>query len=500
MENKVEEEIILEENLEELPKTEEKTKQKKKVLKNIVMVAIGNIFTILAGVLVGFLVPKMMVNGDTNIDYGYYKIFTLYFGYIGLFHFGFADGVLLLYAGKNFEDLDVKRFRCFTKFFLVFQTLVALVILLIDLPFIKTEYGFIFAFISINLLAGNITEYYQQVSTATGRFKELSLRNIIKATLNSIIVLVLYILYKTGGLSYLQYQVYIYFFTAVAWAISIWYIIRYRNITFGKGAKLKECLPEIKKFYIVGIPLLISTFVSNFVLNIDRQCVSIFFSTETYASYAFAYNMLQLITTATGAVSIVLFPTLKKFSEEKLKATYNSFIAIVLMFVGLCLLSYFPLHLIVTTFLDKYTDSLPIFQVILPGLVISSAISLIMFNYYKSLNKSFAYFIISVVVLGISVLANIAAYYIFKKPLAISIASLVVMAIWYLITEIVLTRTWKINTLKNILYVVLIITAFFLITIFIDNIFLSGFAYLGAYLLITILFYFKLIKNKFSLK
>ena len=206
MENKVEEEIVLEENLEGLPKTEEKEEQPKRVLKNIVMVAIGNMFTILAGVLVGFLIPKMMVNGDTNIDYGYYKIYTLYFGYIGLFHFGFCDGVLLLYAGKNFEDLDKERFRCFTKFFLVFQTLVALVILLIALPFIKTEYGFIFAFIAINLLAGNITEYYQQICQATGRFKELSLRNIIKATMNSIIIVVLYILFKTNTLSYLQYH------------------------------------------------------------------------------------------------------------------------------------------------------------------------------------------------------------------------------------------------------------------------------------------------------
>ena len=493
----------LEENnqmVEETSKTEQNVEQPKKVVKNIVMVAIGNIFTILAGVLVGFLVPKMMVNGDTNIDYGYYKIFTLYFGYIGLFHFGFCDGILLLYAGKEFNSLDKQRFRCFTKFFLVFQTLVSLVILLGALPFIKTEYGFIFSFISINLLAGNITEYYQQISTATGRFKELSFRNIIKATMNSIIVVVLYILFKTNVIDFLKYQIYIYCFTAVSWSITIWYIIRYRGITFGRSAKLKDCLPEIRKLYLVGIPLLISNFVSNFILNIDRQFVSMLFPTETYASYAFAYNMLQLITTATGAVSIVLFPTLKKFSEEKLKLHYNSFISIVVMFVGFCLLSYFPLHLIVTTFLDKYNDSLPIFQVILPGLIISSAISMIMFNYYKSLNKSVAYFVISVIILALSAGANLIAFFIFKKPLAISIASLIVMAIWYLITEIVLTRSWKINTIKNILYIILIITAFFLITIFIDNIYLSGFAYLGAYIVITALFYFKLIKNKFKLK
>lgn len=480
--------------------TEQPSEQPKKVVKNIIVVAFGNICTILAGVLVGFLVPKMMINGDTNIDYGYYKIFQLYYGYIGLFHFGFCDGFLLLYAGKKYDELNKERFRTLVKFFLAFQIIVSLIVLVVALPFVKTEYGFIFAFLSVNLLAGNITEFYQQICQATGRFKELSLRNIIKAILNSVIVIALYALYKTNVIDFLKYQIYIYCFTAVNWFLAIWYIIRYREITFGRSVKLKECLSEIKKFYVVGIPILISRLVSVFILNIDRQFVSILFSTETYASYAFAYNMLQLITIATGAVSIVLFPTLKKFSEDKLKSHYNSFISIVVIFSGLCLLAYFPLHVIVTTFLDKYVDSLPIFQVILPGVIMSSAISMIMLNYYKSLNKSFTYFIISIIILVLSTLANLIAYFIYKTPLSISIASLIVMSIWYLVTEFILTKNWKIKTIKNICYIVLVVTAFFLITIFVDNIYLSGVCYLGAYLVLTLVFYFKLIKNKFRIK
>ena len=52
-------------------------KSGKKIGKNIIKVAVSNLFTILAGVLVGFIIPKMM--GTT--DYGYYKIFTLYIFY-----------------------------------------------------------------------------------------------------------------------------------------------------------------------------------------------------------------------------------------------------------------------------------------------------------------------------------------------------------------------------------------------------------------------------------
>ncbi len=479
-------------------KPDEKEDQPKRVLKNIVMVAIGNLCTILAGILVGFLVPKMMVNGDSNIEYGFYKIFTLYLGYIGIFHLGFCDGILLVFVGKKYEELNKEQFRCYTRFFLVFETLIAAIILLGALPFFNSEYGFIFTFIAINLLGGNITEYYQQISQATGRFKELSLRNIIKAVLNSLIILVLYVMFKTNVINYLQFRIYIYFTTIVQWAISIWYIIRYRDITFGKAVKLKNELPNIKKLFIIGIPLLIANLVSGLILTIDRQFVSLLFNEEVYASYAFAYNMLNLITTATAAISIVLYPTLKRLNVERLKKNYNKFIAIISIFVGFCIVSYFPLHFIVTTWLDKYSESLPIFKVIMPGLMLSSCISMIMFNYYKTLGLSTKYFVISVIVLGLSILANVIAYLIYKTPIAISIASVIVMGIWYIITEFTLIRKWKINPLKNLIYIILIMTSFYLITYLIENIFIGFGIYLLVYVSLTVLFYFKLLKSKFK--
>ncbi len=470
----------------------------KKVIKNIFIVVFGNICTILAGVLVGFLIPKIMQNGDSTIDYGFYKIYTLYFGYIGLFHFGFCDGILLMFAGKKYEDLEKEKIRCYTKFFIIFQFIISLFILIPSIFYINTEYGFIFLFIGINLFSGNITEYYQQICQATGRFKELSLRNIIKALLNSIIIMVLFILWKISVIDYLKFQIYIYCVTFVGWAITIWYIFNHRDITFGKSIKIKDALPMIKKFYIIGIPLLISNFVSNFILNIDRQFVSILFPTETYATYAFAYNMLQLITTATGAISLVLFPTLKRFSEDKLKNHYNYFISIVIMFVGLCLISYFPLYVIVIHWLEGYSSSLPIFQIILPGLILSSTINMIMFNYYKALGKSTIYFINSLIILLLSIAADFVAYFVFKTTLSISIASVIVMVLWYFITDIYLVKKWKINTIKNFIYIALIITSFLLSTYLISNIYLSGVIYLICYIIISFIFYFKLIKNKFK--
>ena len=60
-------------------------------IKDSISIISSNIFLLLSGVLNGIILPKIM--GVTQ--YGYYKVFSLYAGYIALLHFGFVDGMLL---------------------------------------------------------------------------------------------------------------------------------------------------------------------------------------------------------------------------------------------------------------------------------------------------------------------------------------------------------------------------------------------------------------------
>ncbi len=504
----IQEEVILNEeekvnNEEEvqnnLPKEPSKD-QPKKVLKNIIKVGISNVFTLIAGILVGFIIPKLMTNGDSTVDYGYYKTFTLYLLYVGLFHFGFCDGIYLIYGGKSFDDLEKDRFRTYSKFFIIFQLIITLIITSVAMCFVNNDYGFIFVFLGINLLAENVTNYYQIISQVTGRFNELSIRNIVKSSLTIIAVVALYILFKVNVINYLQYQIYIVIVSGISLLLSLWYVFTYRDITFGKSKKLSTEMPTILKFFKVGFPLLIANLIVNLILNIDRQFVQILFDKEIYSTYAFAYNMLNLITNATAAISIVLYPTLKRFDSERLKTHYNYFISIIVMFIGFCMAAYYPLCFIVVHFLDKYQPALIIFRLIFPGIILTSSITMIMLNYYKALGDSKTYFIISIIALALSFIANLIAYLWFRTTTAISVASVIVIGIWYIIAEFMLIRKWKINPIKNICYIVIIVSIFYLISFNIDNHPLGFVVYLASYLVVTLLFYFKTIRSKFRIK
>lgn len=466
----------------EISKEVNTNSQDQKIVKNVAMVAFSNILTILAGVLAGFLIPKIM--GVT--DYGYYKIFSLYIGYVGFFHFGLIDGIYLFFAGRSYKELEREKFRFFTKLMFFSQGIITVVITLVALCFVNYSYGFIFLFVALYLFSNNITNYYQFVSQMTFRFKELTVMNIIRSVLLSLSVLGLFVGYKWLDFGLIHYQIYLIIFTVINYLLVIGYIIIYREISFGKSCKFRGQKRLVRELICLGFPLLLANIVGNLILNIDRQFVSILFDTETYAIYAFAYNMLSLVTTAVAAISTVLYPSLKGKDEEELKVSYPNLSGIMLIVVAFCLLAYFPLVLIVNGFLPQYINSLVFFQVIFPGLLFNTAVTVVMTNYYKSLGLVKNYFIKSVIILVLSFLFNLGAYLMFKTPLAISTASVIVMLIWYLITEYTLVKRWHFNFLINFIYVILIGSSFYLITYLVTNIYLAGLLYLSCFCLFTL--------------
>ena len=455
-----------------------------KVIRNILKVAGSNIFKLLSGVLVGFLIPKIL--GVT--EYGHYKTFTLYATYVGLFHFGIIDGIYLKYGGYSFEELDKSNFRFYSRFFILLEAIIMIFIFCFSFIFLKGTLLFTFLCLSIYLFFMNLTSYYQIISQITGRFNELSFRNIIQSILTIISVIILYVIYNFGGIS-ISYKVYTVISILIIALLSFWYMYTYKSITFGNAEKTHK-KREILYFMRTGFPLTIANLSSSLIINLDRQFVNILFDTDKYAIYAFAYSLLSLVTTATSAISVVIYTTLKRTKDHSLKENYNKLVSIILGIVFCMILTYYPLCFIVDHFLDKYHDSLIIFRIIFPGLAVSSVITIIMHNYYKVLNKSFNFFVKSLIILGISFIANILAYLLFKSTISISISSIFVIVIWYFFVERLFIKHYKIKCLKNTLYLIISIIAFYIVTS-INNYYIGFCVHILTYLIITLFFYSK---------
>lgn len=454
-----------------------------RTIKNIVGVTLSNLCILVSGVFVSFIIPKVL----GVLQYGYYKTFTLYANYIGILTFGISEGLYLKYSGTKYQDLNKEKIRTISLIFFAFEIIAAIFILFLAF-FLTNENRIIFIFLSIYMLEMNLTTYYQYIAQMTLRFKDYSFRNIIRASLTILSCLIMVLIYFNNGKNSVSFIYYLYFTVGISTVLLLIYIFKFKDITFGKHENIASVKEDLLIFFKIGFPFLIANLCSTLILNIDRQFVLYLFETETYSIYAFAYNMISLITVCTSAISTVIFPSIKKKENLDIKEEYPQLVKIVLIFVAFMIISYFPLVLIVNWFLPQYSDSLIIFRIVLPGIAISSVITVVMQNFYKLLNKNTLFFIKNIFILILSVLLNILAYIIFKNTFAISIASIITIIIWYIVCEFYLIKNYKIAYQKNLIYALTILIGFYLITI-INNIYFSCLCYLMFYCFITFIFY-----------
>lgn len=462
--------------------------RKHKTVFSIAKVTFSNVLTMLSGIFVGLILPKII--GVT--DYGYYKTFSLYISYVGLFHFGIEDGIYLKYGGKDLSELEETKFHFYTLFLVFVEGMISLIILGVSCLWLSGDLRFIFIFVAIYLFTINIGNYYQFVSQITERFTELTIIGVIRSVLTIISVVMLWLLTRYGGYS-VNYKIYIVCVVAISATVLTVYTLIYRRLTFGRIIPWKEGLHDMGYFIKIGLPLMVANLCSTLLLTIDRQFVNILFDTDTYAVYAFAYNLLSLITTATSAISVVLFPIIKRFDTEKLSTNYSKTISLIMIFVSACLLVYFPICPFIEWFLPQYSGSLIIFRVILPGLVGDAAVSIIMHNYYKAMGQNLRFFIISVIILVLAIAADFVAYFIFKNMISISIVSVLVILVWYMACEAFFIKKFHVPWVKNLLFMLCCMAAFYGITE-IPNIYIGFAVYLVSFIIIFITFYLKEIK------
>ena len=205
-----------------------------KTLKSIIGVALSNCTTIVSGLVVGFLIPKIL----SIEDYGMYKTFSLYTTYIGFFSMGIIDGIVLDYGGKDYGQLKRIKFRAFFKWYIAVHSFFAVVLIVISLFLSTSDYRFIVLMLGLDMVAVNITGYFQQISQFTQRFNEFSFRKVLQSLCNILIAVALYMLYKQG--SEINYKIYVVALIATNFLLTMWYIYTYRDISFGRSEKMSR--------------------------------------------------------------------------------------------------------------------------------------------------------------------------------------------------------------------------------------------------------------------
>ena len=346
--------------------------------RNVFYSMAANLTSFLVGVAVILLVPKVI----GVEEYGYFQLFLFFIGYVGFFHFGWADGIILRYAGKTWESLSRPRFSGQIHAFLFFE--IAL-------------WG-LFALVSW-LYFGQGARLFVLLSTAVGAVLVLAktfLRLILQATnrikVYAFLVLLERLVYLVSVLSVLfigarDFRFFIVAYLTAQGATLIGALWFCRDLVLARPETARAVFRESVECIRVGIKLMLANVASILILGIIRIGIERAWGIAVFGKISLLLASVSILFVFVNAASLALLPALRREEHERFRALY--FPSRITLTWGL-LISFvfaYPASRLVALWLPAYADSLVYLPLVLPVCLFESSVSLLTGTYLKVLRR-----------------------------------------------------------------------------------------------------------------
>ena len=396
----------------------DKPNGKKSITKNVALSMLAQAVSLVASFIIGFLVPKFI----PEIEYSYWQTYTLYVGYTGVMHLGLLDGLVLRYAKYNYDELSKPHVRSQFQVVLAFTSVCGIATVLIAALFTRGIPLCIVGLVSVGMVTKNIVTYTTYTFQCTNRIKYYAGMVIIQRMTYSLVIVAL-LLARVGD--FYWYCIADLIGDVVAFSVGA---LKNRGMYFGKALPAKDCLTEVGANISCGILLLISNLAAGLIVSGAKMMIQWHWGTLMFGKIAFAFSVSNLFLTFVTAISVVLFPSLKRMQEEELPELYGKIRGAISPLLMAAMLLYFPVCKILQLWLPKYSASLVYLGILLPIIVFSSKVSLLTNNYLKAYRKERLMLFINVasVVVGMA-LFYLSAYVLDKLELLLYFVVLIIM-------------------------------------------------------------------------
>ena len=411
----------------------------RKIAVNLIMSVLAQIISIVVSFILGFIVPKYI----DEFQYSYWQTFILYVGYVGVFHFGLLDGIVLRYSQYDFDELDKPRVRSQFQLLLTFNSILTLIGCIVSAFLFDIVTKEIVILVSIGVITKNIFTYTSYSFQITNRITKYAVLVIAQRAVYAIFIVILLACRVNNFMWYCIADLF-----GDVFAIFLGAIFN-RGMYFGKALPIAECFKEAWLNISSGIMLMVANFSSSLLVGGAKMMIQWRWDELVFGQVSFSFSVSNLFLTFVTAISVVLFPSLKRLKEEELPDIYTKIRNVISPLLFFAMIVYFPGCWILEKWLPNYTDSLVYLGILLPIIIFSSKVSLLTNNYLKAYRKEKLMLVINVVsvLLGMAIFA-IGAYIL--NNLEFVLYSLVtVIMLRSVASEIAVTRIIKKNISKD---------------------------------------------------
>lgn len=404
------------------------------VVRDVATMGAGTLLVTVLAPIQAFLIPRLV----SVEDYGYWRLFFLYVGYAGFLHFGLADGALLRWAGRQFEDIG-QEIAPLIKVLLWQHLGIIAITCLASVIFLSSGHSFVAIAIVVCALVVNLTTLLQYSLQAAKVFRPVAISLVAPQALFLMLVLAWEIFqipdFRVLIVSYISAYCLVLLFI---WKKSIAVNLR-RAIT----APLTNRVPLGKSLIRSGWPILLANTGFLLVQSADRLTVSWGASIQQFAQYSLAAAAVSVPITAIQPIYRVTFSHFAGVDPGERRRIYGSASRFLLMIWTLFLPYYFLVAFFVQRFLLKYIPSLPFARVLLLSVLFVGLIQVLQlsFSCLYGRQRRFLIWTTAIVILGLSF--NCFAIFVLRSAFDVAVAQVVTVAIWWLLNE------WKLRDLTG---------------------------------------------------
>lgn len=448
------------------------TIKKNSIAKNLILSVVAQVISLSVSFVLGFIVPKFI----DEYQYSYWQTYVLYVGYVGVLQFGLLDGIVLRYSQYNFENLDKARMRSQFQFLLIFTTFLSILSCVISSLILGNTYFWVAILVSIGIITKNIFGYTSYSFQITNRINKYAILVIAQRAAYAVFVVVLLIIRVNDFYWYCIAELF-----GDVFAIILGSFFN-RGMYFGKALPIKDCFKETWLNVSAGLFLMIANLSSALIVGAAKMIIQWRWDELVFGKIAFSFSVSNLFLTFVTAISVVLFPSLKRMEQSELPSLYYKIREIISPILFVALLLYFPVCKILNLWLPNYSVSLPYLGILLPIIVFSSKVSLLTNNYLKAYRKEKQMLLVNLISIAFGIGLFALSAYVFTNLDFVLYSVVLTVVVRSVASEIIVIKVIG-QTNKKIIFdfiIELIMTVIFIAVTKLTGLLIGGLVYLGA--------------------
>lgn len=425
-----------------------------KSLKNFKYVLSSQILVLAFGFFNALVVPSVL---SVN-EFGYWQLYLFYSSYVGVFALGFNDGIYLKYGSYEYEDLPHKRLRSSIRIHLLILLFFLLLVSTYALFIRDSQKQFVLILVSFNIFILGVNGVFIYILQITNRMKKYSLFSVLPKLIFIVGILLLI------SLNFANFEFFVLLDFIAKSIVVILMVLTCCNLWFGDNVGFSEAFNEYRENVTVGIRLMLAQLMGMLVLGIGRFIVEWLGNIEDFAYYSFGITMTNLILVVIAAISLLAYPTLKRLNAENYPRYFEK-INSMLQKMNLLIPSvYFLVAIFIPIFLPDYVYTLEYLNVLFGVIMLQAKMQLLNNTFYKALRKENAMLKANMSSVVFFIIIAPGFFLITNSVFSIALSTLIIMGWRSLASEVYLRKVMNIQANKGILYEVVYIGMFTLIT------------------------------------